>query len=183
MRFPRGCKAPDFNGENSIAHRHPESQVSRSSARHTTRDRSSANSKVLELEDALQTIPACGGEHLLTIGTGQNPDRNAKSLVLALQPVASGEPLPGGQPRPDPPPGLWTNADVLPHLPLRCHRDVKALSPQPACPPTHLRAPMFLLFLVPRRLELDLRRLHHPRPHSRPAHSSPEMIPPGLFFS
>lgn len=120
-----------------------------------------------------------GGDNLTTIGARQNPDRNVKSPVPALHPPAHHFPQDSpGRTRPQTPGQPESGCPLAPITRPRLRgKDPRAA----ACPPTHLRAPMFLFFLVLRRLEPDLRRRHHPRPHSCPAHSLPEMLPPGLF--
>lgn len=120
-----------------------------------------------------------GGDNLTTIGARQNPDRNVKSPVPALHPPAHHFPKDSpGRTRPQTPGQPESGCPLAPITRPRLRgKDPRAA----ACPPTHLRAPMFLFFLVLRRLEPDLRRRHHPRPHSCPAHSLPEMLPPGLF--
>lgn len=120
---------------------------------------------------------------------GGRPDDNRhpskpgqKCQVSSARSAPPGAPLPAGQLRPDPPPDLRQHGSGCPPAPTTRPR-LQGKDPRAAaCPPTHLRAPMFLFFLVRRRLELELRRPHHPRPHSCPAHSPPEMLPPGLFF-
>lgn len=117
------------------------------------------------------------GNNLLTIGAGQNPDRNAKPPV----PRRPAHHFPEDTPGRSTPGPCEVESGCPPALTIL--RRLRGQSPRVVvCSPTHLRAPMFLLFPVPRRLEPDLRCRQRPRPHNCPAHSLPEMLLPGLFF-